>query len=82
MEAWEGFKSSDGDIGYFSDIDCSPDERQRRNCIETLASIKETFEILKNLQRKLVRLDQICQNLAQAVSTVVLLFIFFRKESY
>ena len=82
MEAWEGFKSSDGDIGYFADIDCSPDERQRRNCTETLASIKETFEILKNLQRKLVRLDQICQNLAQAVSTVVLWSTFFRKEAY
>ena len=80
IEAWEGFNSSDGDIGYFSDIDCSPDAQQRRNCNESIAAIKETFEILKNLQRRLVLLDKTCQNLAQAVSIVVPLFTFFTEK--
>jgi hypothetical protein len=82
IEAWEGFNSSDGDIGYFSDIDCSPDAQQRRNCNESIAAIKETFEILRNLQRRLVLLEKTCQNLAKAVSTVVPLFTFFiQKQS-
>jgi hypothetical protein len=74
IEAWGRFSSSNGDIGYFSDIDCSMDPQQRRNCINSLAAIKETFEVLEDLQRKLVVLDKFCQNSAQTVNQAFLLF--------
>jgi hypothetical protein len=79
IEAWGRFSSSNGDIGYFSDIDCSPDPQQRRNCINSLAAIKETFEVMEDLQRKLVVLEKFCQNSAQAVSQA---FLFLRNLPY
>jgi hypothetical protein len=71
IEHWDRFNSCDGDIGYFSDIDCSPDARKRRNCVGSLAAIKGTFEVLKNIQRKLVVLEKLCQNSAQSATQSV-----------
>jgi hypothetical protein len=67
IKTWERFASANGDIGYFSDIDCSVGISQSHP-LRSLHAIKETFETLEGLQHKLLRLEKSCQNSAQAVS--------------
>jgi len=67
IKAWERFNSSNGDIGYFSDIESSLDASQHRTRLSPRA-IGETFETLEGLQQKLLLLDKSCHNSAQAVS--------------
>ena len=66
IKAWDIFNSSDGDIGYFSDIDSLDTPRFRTRL--SLCAIKEIFEILEGLQRKLLFLEKSCRNSAEAVS--------------
>lgn len=68
IKCWERFKSPNGDIGYFSDIDSSPDASHRRRTRLSLRAINETFETLEGLQQKLLLLDKSCRNSAQDVS--------------
>ncbi|PSS22711.1 hypothetical protein M430DRAFT_16661 [Amorphotheca resinae ATCC 22711] len=65
IKCWERFKSPNGDIGYFSDIDSSPDASHRRRTRLSLRAINETFETLEGLQQKLLLLDKSCRNSAQ-----------------
>jgi len=64
IKAWERFNSSNGDIGYFSDSSIS----QNRAKSLSLRAIKKTFEMLEDLQEKLLLLEKSCRNSAQTVS--------------
>lgn len=64
-KAWTRFNSLDGDIGYFSGPSPNPSGSQHHR---SLRAIKETFEMLEDLQQKLELLDKSCNNSAQAVS--------------
>jgi len=66
--AWDIFSSPNGDISYFSDLDFSLGISPPPTGPAKLRAIKETFEMLDGLRRKLLLLDQSCQNSAQAVS--------------
>jgi hypothetical protein len=65
VKAWDRFNCLDGDIGYFSDIDASPNVS---NPGRSLRAIKEAFEKLRDHQHKLQRLKECCDGFAQAVS--------------
>ncbi|KAF2178428.1 hypothetical protein K469DRAFT_754507 [Zopfia rhizophila CBS 207.26] len=62
-EAWKRFASDDGDIGYFSDLEnvVNPSWKHMQR---SLFDIKEKFEDLEGLQRRLERLEQRCQKSA------------------
>ena len=64
-QAWERFCSSNGDIGYFSDLKSSLNDRF---AYEKIGAIKEAFENLTHLRYKLINLEKSCQNQAQSVS--------------
>jgi len=63
--AWETFRSNSGDIGYFLD---SPSSSAPIHDYGSLRAIKETFEKLALLQRKLVKLKTSSQQRADDVS--------------
>ncbi|OCK76055.1 hypothetical protein K432DRAFT_307225 [Lepidopterella palustris CBS 459.81] len=65
IEAWETFKSCDGDIGYF--FDCrSPNISPQ--CVRlSLRAIQDIFGTLKGLQKKLSLLKQSCDESAKAL---------------
>jgi hypothetical protein len=64
ITAWEHFKSSNGDIDYFSDIDFS-----QSRCRRSFGEIKDAFEDLEGLQRILLKLSKTCHDSAQDVSS-------------
>jgi hypothetical protein len=66
IKFWERFNSSDGDIGFFLDVNSS-DKKNRVNL--ALREIKETFETLEELQRTLDTLVKSCDDYANAVSS-------------
>jgi hypothetical protein len=66
LKEWETFKSSDGDFGYFLNLESqapSPDQDLR-----SLRAIKEMFETLRTLHQKLVGLQNSCRHFTKAVS--------------
>lgn len=68
---WDIFSSEDGDIRYFDDFgDDDSFDASRRFVQKSLRSIKEKFEELQGLQRRLVRLQDSCQRLSDAVSYI------------
>lgn len=66
VQAWDVFRSSDGDSGYFSDIGPTADER--RNNLKILHAINERFELLRAVHRRLKSSQDRCQRMAQNVS--------------
>jgi hypothetical protein len=71
IDEWDTFISSHGDVGYFSDLDefasNSPEFRRPDHAGQSLRSIKEAFERLKNHRRALVSLRE---SLSRDFSTV------------
>ena len=66
IKFWERFNSSNGDIGYFSDIKSSDDLQNRINL--SLRAINEIVETLEELQRTLDILIGFCDDYSNAVS--------------
>ena len=54
IREWDKFILPDGDIGYFSDLDCAPDTATSREDypMQLVRSIIESFEILEDIQGK------------------------------
>jgi hypothetical protein len=65
VEAWDVFQSDVGDKRYFRIIRSTPYSQTRAH--QSLQNIKDTFESLKQLQRKLVSQSSICEASAKAV---------------
>jgi hypothetical protein len=66
VKAWDTFSSCGGDIGYFSDIDASPNISAY--ACRSLRAIKEAFEKLQDHQQTLLLLKERCYGSARAVS--------------
>jgi hypothetical protein len=66
VEAWEEFRSSDGDSGYFKDVGSNSWDQER--VLSLLLEIKVKFDALKSVQRTLLSLKERCQKSADAVS--------------
>ncbi len=66
LNEWETFKSSDGDIGYFLNLDSyqAPLQDQAHRSLRT---IKEMFEALQKLHQQLVGLQDSCRNFTKDV---------------
>jgi hypothetical protein len=62
IQAWERFNAADGDIAYFSDIE----DLSARLCLE---NIREAFNELLVLERRLSHLRESCRETANHVST-------------
>ncbi len=80
IEAWKSFADQNGDICYFSDF-CSATSRDF--AYERLRSIKEMFDELLTLRRKLTKLQDSCRNWTKDVSQsrTVLFAIAFSQIS-
>ncbi len=66
IKSWEQFKSpDDGDIGYFSEVEC-PDDKRLIN--DSLREIKEKFEELGEVSGTLETLMETCKDYANHVS--------------
>jgi hypothetical protein len=61
IRAWDKFILPDGDIGYFSDLDCAPDTATSREDypMQLVRSIIESFEILEEIQGRLLVLKEL-----------------------
>ena len=66
VKAWDTFSSCGGDIGYFSDIDASPNISTY--ACRSLRAIKEAFEKLEDHRQRLLLLKERCYGFARAVS--------------
>jgi hypothetical protein len=64
---WKGFDSTDGDIGYFADVESYTDN-SHQHAYQALRAVKEAFEQLESLQRQLDLLQSSLTNSARAVS--------------
>lgn len=67
MTTWKAFKSENGDIGFFSTPNSSSN-KVHLSMRDSLCSIQETFEKMEMLNETLQRLNNSCQESAQAVS--------------
>ncbi len=71
LREWETFISSDGDVGYFSDLDKfathSPEFHQSGHAVQSLRTIKQAFERLENARQ---RLSYLKESFSSDLSTV------------
>jgi hypothetical protein len=65
VEAWEVFRSPNGDNGYFDDVGSSAQERQ--HILGLARAIDDIFDNLKGVRRNLLSLKERCQKSTPAV---------------
>jgi hypothetical protein len=64
-QAWKRFSSARGDKSYFADI-CDRD--RDRGSFLALESLKNSFQVLEDLQQNLMSLDRLCKESRAMVS--------------
>lgn len=65
IRAWDSFISEDGDIGYFKDTDLAAIST---NSLQSLRTIKATFQQLREHQRTIEQLKECCVDFQTSVS--------------
>jgi hypothetical protein len=70
IKEWEDFSAPNGDIDYFRVIGSCPKQQHRTRL--ALEGVKQTFQTLKTVQRRLLSLKEWCTELTKIVSNRLL----------